>query len=220
MRPASIPEGGARSVRVAVFGSFYRGYFVLERLLRGRLAEQLAVVGVATDDPQQPFVSAHKRVWQYPHTPAEERMVADLARQHHIPVYTDRVKTTGFYKLMETEWRPDVCLMATFGQRVDERLFTLPRLGFFNLHPCLDDAWPSRYVGGNPFELLLREGQPYTRIAMHHVDAGFDTGALVAYSAKVAVPPQASVTDMHKLTACAAADLAEAELSRLLEETQ
>ena len=51
-------------VRVAVFGSFYRGYYVLNELLMGDIADQVEVVGVATDDPASTFISADKRVWQ------------------------------------------------------------------------------------------------------------------------------------------------------------
>jgi hypothetical protein len=42
--------------RVAVFGSYMGGYHVLKELLAGPLADRVAVVGVATDDPTQPFI--------------------------------------------------------------------------------------------------------------------------------------------------------------------
>ena len=54
-------------VRLAVFGSFYRGREVLREALQGRLAQFVRVVGVATDDPAKSYVSPGKRVWQYPH---------------------------------------------------------------------------------------------------------------------------------------------------------
>lgn len=203
-------------VRVAVFGSFHRGYHVLHALLAGELAGRVEVVGVATDDPDQAFVSPGKRVWQYPHSAAERSMVARLADEHCVAVWKGRVKTPEFYALFEQQWRPDVVVMATFGQKIDARLFGFPRLGFFNLHPCLDDGWPSRYVGGNPFRKLLDDGSPYCVIAMHQVDDGFDTGPLLAFSERIAVPPGAGVVDLHKLTAPVAARLAVRELSRLL----
>lgn len=201
-------------LRVAVFGSFYRGYHVLHELLYGALSQQLVVVGVATDDPAQSYVSAARRVWQYPHSVSERSMVARLAREHELEPWTGRVKSAEFYELFENGWRPDVVIMATFGQKIDARLYQYPRLGFLNLHPCKDDAWPSRYVGGNPFQQLLDEGSEYCVIALHAVDDGFDTGELVALSERIAIPPGAGVVDLHKMTAPVAAALAVRELER------
>jgi methionyl-tRNA formyltransferase len=203
-------------LRVSVFGSFYRGYHVLHELLYGALAGRVSVVGVATDDPDQAFVSPSRRVWQYPHSPAERVMVARLAEEHDIEVWRERVKAPEFYRIFEQVWRPDLVIMATFGQRIDARLYGFPPLGFLNLHPCKDDGWPSRYVGGNPFQSLLDDGAGYCVIALHKVDDGFDTGELVAFSERIAIPPGAGVVDLHKLTAPMAARLAADAIARCL----
>jgi len=197
-----------RKVRVAVFGSFYRGYHVIQELLHHPEHEHIELVGIATDDPSQSWVSPGRRVWQYPHTPEEESMVAALADRLGVSCYRGRVKDPVFYELLEQVWRPDVCVMATFGQKINARIHQWPRLGFFNLHPCVDDGWPSKYVGGNPFQALLDDGQTYVRVALHRVDDGFDTGELIAYSDKVFIPPTAGVVDLHKATAPDAARLA------------
>lgn len=203
-------------LRIAVFGSFYRGFHVLDALVSGPIRDRVEVVGVATDDPSQSFVSPAKRVWQYPHTQHERTMVGDLACAHSIDVYTGRVKTAEFYARFENDWRPDLCVMATFGQKIDARLYGLPRLGFFNLHPCKDDAWPSRYVGGNPFRMLIGDGSEYCVIAMHAVDDGFDTGPLFAFSERIPIPPGADVVSLHKLTAPIAAKLVVEAVEKML----
>lgn len=187
-------------VRVAVFGSFYRGFYVLAELLQGEHRERFQVVGVATDDVSQPFISPSRRVWQYPHQTEEETMVEALAARHAIPFYKGRVKSAEFYALYEKEWRPDLCIAATFGQRIDARLYGHPRYGFFNIHPCIPDGWPSRYAGPNPFQAMKDDGRDAVVAALHQVDDGFDTGALLALSAPVPFPPHASVIDMHKIT--------------------
>jgi methionyl-tRNA formyltransferase len=215
----ALPHAAGRT-RVAVFGSFYRGLHVLQALLEGELASRVQVVGVATDDPAQSFVSPRKRVWQYPHERHEELMVRCCAEQAGIEVWDGRVKTPEFYRLYETCWRPELCVMATFGQRIDARLHQFPRLGFYNLHPCIEDGWPSRYVGGNPFEALQRDGHRHAVLALHHVDDGFDTGALVAYSERIPLPEGAGVVELHRLTAPVAARLVNRELGLLLERAQ
>ncbi len=204
-------------IRLAVFGSFYRGFYLLNEMLHGPLRDQITVVGVATDDPQSSWISADTRVWQYPHTQHEEQMVVDLASEHGLDAYQGRVNTDPFHRLIEEEWRPDICVMGTFGQRIKKRLIDYPRLGFFNLHPCIDDAWPSKYIGGNPFDALMRDGKTYSCVVMHEVDEGFDTGPFVAISDRIAIPKGCSVPDMHKITAFTAAQLASQKLSTLIE---
>lgn len=215
--PSNRQRPAPERLRVAMFGSFYRGLHVLQALLTGELSSRVQVVGVATDDPAQPFVSPHKRVWQYPHERHEELMVRQCAEAAGIEVYQGRVKTPEFYALHEEVWRPDLCIMATFGQRIDARLHQFPRLGFFNLHPCIEDGWPSRYVGGNPFDALQQDGHRHAVVALHHVDDGFDTGALVAYSERIDIPEGASVVDLHRLTAPVAAALVTRELGQLID---
>lgn len=205
-------------MRVALFGSFYRGFFVLSELLHGAIKDKIDVVGVATDDPGSGFINAHARLWQYPHTTEEETMVRDLARASEVPVYSGRISSEIFFQQFRNDWQPDLCIMATFGQRIPPHLFEWPRLGFYNLHPCTDDGWPSRYAGGNPFAAMAAQREPWVRIALHRVDSGFDTGELIAYSEPIAYPPNASVIDMHKITAASAAHLACSHLSSFVKQ--
>ncbi len=202
-------------IRIALFGSFYRGYYVLDELLHGPLKDCFSVVGVATDDVTQSFISGKARVWQYSHLPSEETMVERRAQQHGIAVYKGRVKCELFYEMYETVWRPDLCVSATFGQRIDARLFSFPELGFFNIHPCINDGWPSRYAGPNPFKALLDDGHDHAKAALHRIDEGFDTGELLAMSGRIAMPPNATVIDMHKITSPMFARFAITELVKL-----
>src|SRR5882672_2661669 len=123
-----------RSARVAVFGSFLGGYHVLSELLFGELADRVTVVGVATDDPTQPYTNAKVRLWKYPHTSDDEILVRRFAAAQKLPVFTGRVKSPEFCEMLAHEWRPDLCLMATFGQKIPNHLIALPQLGFFNFH--------------------------------------------------------------------------------------
>jgi methionyl-tRNA formyltransferase len=202
-------------IKIALFGSFYRGYYVLDELLCGPLSDHFKVVGVASDDPSASFTSSQIRVWQYPHTPAEETMVEGRARALNLPFYNGRVKTDDFYSIYEKQWAPDICISATFGQRIDERLFSFPKLGFFNIHPCVDDGWPSKYAGPNPFKTLMDDGHDHAKAALHRVDDGFDTGELIAMSPRIAIPAYATVTDMHKISSPMMAYFAIQELAKL-----
>jgi methionyl-tRNA formyltransferase len=79
----------------------------------------------------------------------------------------------------------------------------------------MDDSWPSQYVGGNPFQALMRDGKRYCTIAFHAVDESFDTGPLLGMSKKIAFPKETSVTDMHKISSVAAAQLASGAMQKI-----
>ena len=131
-----------RPARVVVFGSFLGGYHVLSELLFGELADRVKVVGVATDDPTQPYTNAKVRLWRHPHTHEDETLVRRFAASLDIPVFTGRVKSPEFKELMTQDWKADLCLMATFGKRIPKQIIDVPRLGFFNFHHS-GTTWPS-----------------------------------------------------------------------------
>lgn len=204
-----------RPLKVALFGSFYRGFYVLSELIElSRVLNGVEIVGVATDDPSASYTSPSKRVWQYPHTQYETRMVEELALQHSLEVFKGRVKSDAFYEIFENNWKPDVCYMATFGQLINERLFSFPKLGFYNLHPSSDKNWPS-FVGGNPFQAMLDAGEDYAVITLHAVDEKFDHGQLIDVSDRVYFPKETTVVELHKTTSIIAGKLVKHHLSRL-----
>lgn len=207
---------GARRVRLALFCSFYRGYYLLHECLFGASSRLVEVVGVATDDPTQTFVSPGRRLWSYPHEAWEETMVADLAARAGIPLHRGRVKTPEFREQFQHQWRPDLVISGTFGQLIDEPLFGYPRLGFYNTHPCRGPQWPSPYAGPNPFQMMIDEGQPDLQIALHRVDEHFDAGRMVALSPSVAIPPGVGVIDLHKITGPLVAQFVARELPGLI----
>jgi methionyl-tRNA formyltransferase len=207
--PASSGVNGLRSAshlhkespspaRVALFGSFMGGYHVLSELLFGELADRVTVVGVATDDPTQPYTNAKVRLWKYRHTPDDEMIVRRLAAAQKLPVFTGRVKSPEFHELMLNEWRPDLCLMATFGQKVPNHIIPLPRLGFYNFHHS-GPTWPS-YPGPDPIAAMLRDGRKDLVLTMHKVSDVIDDGEFAARSHPVTIPPGINAIEMHRIT--------------------
>ena len=185
-------------VRVAVFGSFHGGYHVLRQLLREPLASHVTVTGLATDDPKQPFTHANVRLWRHVHTRIEEEWVAKMARANGLPVYRGRIKTPEFERVFVEDWAPDLCLMATFGQMIPQRIFSVPRLGFYNFHHS-DVTWPS-YPGPDPIGDMLRDGKTHVVITMHEVSAVLDGGRFVAHSPRVPLPPDGNGAIVHRMT--------------------
>lgn len=186
-------EGRAR---VVVLGSFQGGYHVLSELIFGELAGRVEVVGIATDDPTQPFTNAKVRLWKYPHTADDETLVRRFAASLEIPVFTGRVKSQEFHELMTQDWKPDVCLMATFGQKIPKHIIEVPKLGFFNFHHS-GKSWPS-YPGPDPIAAMQRDGLKHLVLTMHKVSDVIDDGEFVARSHPVEIPPGINAIEMHR----------------------
>lgn len=193
--PIAIPPS---KPRVAVFGSFLGGCQVLHELLGGPLAPHVRVVGVATDDPTQPFIHAEKRLWKYPHEREDEILTPRFARAHGLPVFTGRVKTPEFYATFLDEWQPQLCLMATFGQKIPTPLIHYPSLGFYNFHHS-GPAWPS-YPGPDPIAAMVRDGRTHLVLTLHKVTDVIDGGEFVARSHPVAIPAGINAVGMHRIT--------------------
>jgi len=196
--PCNLLAASEPKTRVVVFGSFMGGYHVLKELLFGPLASRLVIAGVATDDPTQPFTHANVRLWKYPHTHDEELMVPRFAEEHGLPVFTGRVKTPEFHELFFNDWRPELCLMATFGQKIPTALINYPSLGFFNFHHS-GETWPS-YPGPDPIAAMVRDGQKHLVLTIHRVSDVIDGGEFVAHSHRVAIPEGINAVGMHRIT--------------------
>ena len=194
----NLPSSDARKTRVAVFGSFVGGYHVLRELFLGPLAHRIAVVGVASDDPTQAFTHAGVRLWKYPHDRDDEVIVPRFAREHGLLVFTGRVKTPEFFAMFMDEWQPDLCLMATFGQKIPAALINYPSLGFFNFHHS-GDTWPS-YPGPDPIAAMVRDGREHLVLTIHKVSDVIDGGEFVAHSHRVAIPEGINAVGMHRIT--------------------
>lgn len=193
-----LRDNSPRRARVAVFGSFMGGFHVLNELLFGGLADRVTVVGVATDDPTQPFTNAKVRLWKYPHTLEDELLVRKSAAAHDLPLFTGNVKSSEFFATLESEWQPDLCLMATFGQKIPNRIIELPRFGFFNFHHS-GPTWPS-FPGPDPIADMQRDGREDLVLTMHRVTDVIDGGEFVARSHRVAIPEGVNAVEMHRIT--------------------
>lgn len=174
------------------------GYHVLSELLFGELADRVQLVGVATDDPTQPFTHAKVRLWKYPHTADDETLVRKFAMSQQLPVFTGRVKSPEFHELLLNDWKPDLCLMATYGQKISNHIITLPRRGFYNFHHS-GPTWPS-YPGPDPIAAMQRDGLKHLVLTMHKVSDVIDDGAFVARSHPVEIPRGINAIEMHRIT--------------------
>lgn len=72
--------------------------------------------------------------------------------------------------------KPALGVLADYGQIIPGRLLELPRLGILNLHPSL----LPRHRGATPITAAIAAGDPRVGVTIIRMDAGLDTGPIVA----------------------------------------
>lgn len=71
---------------------------------------------------------------------------------------------------------PDLLLVIDFGHMIKEPLLSMPPLGCFNIHPSL---LPS-YRGSAPVQRAIMDGLGITGVTVFRLDAGMDSGPVLA----------------------------------------
>ncbi|MDX9982110.1 MAG: methionyl-tRNA formyltransferase, partial [Lentisphaeria bacterium] len=100
-----------------------------------------------------------------------------------------------------TALRPDVVVVASFGQLLRQRLLDLAPQGCLNLHASL----LPRHRGASPIQAAILAGDASTGISFMRIDAGLDTGPLYRQIA-TAIGPAESAGELEGRLARLAAD--------------
>jgi methionyl-tRNA formyltransferase len=149
--------------RVVFYGSGAFAARVLDVVATG---PGLALVGVVTAPPRP----AGRRAVLTP-TPVGVR-AASLG----VPVlFPDRLRDPGFVAALEA-LRPDVGILADYGKLLPGSVLEVPPHGTLNLHPSL----LPRHRGATPIPAAILAGDHETGVSLFRMDAGMDTGPIVA----------------------------------------
>ena len=82
-------------------------------------------------------------------------------------------------------FHPDVIVVAAFGQILPQAVLDIPRYGCINIHPSL----LPRFRGASPVAAAILAGDEFTGVSIMLLDAGLDTGPVLAQS-RIPVSPQ------------------------------
>lgn len=83
------------------------------------------------------------------------------------------------------EWRPDLIIVAAFGQILKREVLELPRYGCINVHASLLPRWR----GAAPVNAAILAGDEQTGVTIMQMDVGMDTGAMLA-SRAIRIKPE------------------------------
>lgn len=157
-------------LRTGFFGS---GAFA-ERCLR-LISEKARPEWVVTNAPKPAGRGMKERV-----TPVQA-----AAEELGIPLYTtERISKDEERLAWIKENLPDLMLVIDFGHMIKEPLLSMARLGCFNIHPSLLPA----YRGSAPVQRAIMDGLDKTGVTIFKLDAGMDSGPVLARR-EVAIDP-------------------------------
>ena len=106
---------------------------------------------------------------------------------------------------------PDLVVLADYGQIVPATLLDLPRHGALNLHPSL----LPKFRGATPIPAAILAGDTETGVTLMRMDAGLDTGPIVAQE-RVTLTGTETAPQLEERLAHEAAQLLTANLQRWL----
>src|SRR5580692_1487582 len=93
-------------------------------------------------------------------------------------------------------WRPDVLIVVAYGLILPPGALAIPRLGCLNIHASLLPRWR----GAAPIQRALLAGDADTGVTIMQMDAGLDTGGMLAVQ-RVPIGPRDTSDSLHELLA-------------------
>lgn len=118
--------------------------------------------------------------------------VKSLALELGLPVeQPERARRPEFQERVR-HLAPDLVVVMAYGQILPQSLLDIPRLGCFNLHTSL----LPKYRGAAPIQAALLNGDTVTGITIIKMDAGMDTGPIVAME-QLPIQPEDTAQTLH-----------------------
>ncbi|MGD0258324.1 MAG: methionyl-tRNA formyltransferase [Verrucomicrobiota bacterium] len=128
--------------------------------------------------------------------------VKQLALHAGLPVLQpERARDEVFLSALR-ELQPDLIAVAAYGQILPQSILDLPRFGCLNLHTSL----LPRYRGAAPIQWAILNGDAETGVTIMKMDAGLDTGDILAQATTLIHPEDNSET-LHDRLARMGAEL-------------
>ncbi len=169
-------------MKLAVFAYHNIGYECLKILIERN--EEIVAVVTHQDDPSE-------EIWF--------RSVAELARTHHLPVYSPSSPNTPAFIDSMSRLAPDLILSFYYRRLLSDKLLAISRLGGINLHGSL----LPKYRGRCPVNWVLINGEAETGVTLHHMIEKADAGDIIAQRPVPIDLEDTALSLFHKLTAAA-----------------
>lgn len=128
--------------------------------------------------------------------------VKQWALKHHLPVYQPLTLKIEAEQQTLATFAADLMVVVAYGLLLPPAVLSAPRLGCVNLHASLLPRWR----GAAPIQWALLAGDTVTGVSLMQMEAGLDTGPVLAYIAYT-IAPQETAASLHDRLAQASASL-------------
>ena len=108
-----------------------------------------------------------------------ESPVKQFAREHDIAVWQPQTLKDAEIVAQISETKPDLMIVAAYGLLLPRAVLDLPELGCVNVHASLLPRWR----GAAPIQAAILEGDSQTGVSLMQMEAGLDTGPVMASAA-------------------------------------
>lgn len=132
--------------------------------------------------------------------------VKQVAVQAGLPIIQPRRLHDPEAMAILREWAPDLVVVAAFGQILRQDVLELPAHGCLNLHASLLPRWR----GAAPVQAAILHGDHQTGVTLMKMDAGLDTGPILAQRTLAIRNEETGGSLSHRLSQTAAELLLEA----------
>lgn len=124
-----------------------------------------------------------------------------LAREHGLNVFDPSTPCAEEFVALLAALKPDVIVVASYGQFLKKNLLAVPRLGTINVHPSL----LPKYRGASPIQWALANGDLRTGVSVLKVTPKMDAGDILAQEGTEIAPEDTFCTLESRLAALGAA---------------
>jgi methionyl-tRNA formyltransferase len=128
-----------------------------------------------------------------------------LAEQLRLPVLQPMKAREEHFAERLQALKPDLMVVVAYGQILPQRLLDLSRHGCLNVHTSL----LPKYRGAAPIQWAIADGEAETGVTIMKMDAGLDTGPVLAMRRTPILPTDDAQTLHDRLAELGAALLAE-----------
>jgi len=118
--------------------------------------------------------------------------VKKLAQESAIPVYQPLTLKGEEQQAQLAALQPDVLVVVAYGLILPQAVLDIPRLGCLNVHASLLPRWR----GAAPIQRAIQNGDKETGVTIMQMDAGLDTGNMVA-SCQCSIGPETNAASLH-----------------------
>jgi len=112
-----------------------------------------------------------------------------------------KLKTEQFEQQLK-QLNPEVIIVVAYGKIIQEKLLALPKYGWLNVHASL----LPKYRGASPIQATILAGDKQTGVTLMQIEAGLDTGPIIAQKS-VDLLPTDDFASLHDKLAKLGAEL-------------